>query len=83
MVKKIFSVLKEHNIKTNEPAANFFLMKFDELKINSDIVFDKLANERLILRKMTQYKIPNALRLTIGSKAANEHFIQTVGSIFK
>ena len=81
--KKIFSVLKEHNIKTNEPAANFFLMKFDELKINSDIVFDKLANERLILRKMTQYKIPNALRLTIGSKAANEHFIQTVGSIFK
>ena len=81
--KKIFSVLKEHNIKTNEPAANFFLMKFDELKINSDIVFDKLANERLILRKMTQYKIADSLRLTIGNKESNEHFIESFESIFK
>jgi len=81
--KKIFSVLKEYNIKTNEPSANFFLMNFDELKINSDSVFDKLATEHLILRKMTQYKIPNALRLTIGNKTANEHFIQTIGNIFK
>jgi len=32
---------------------------------------------------MTQYKIPNALRLTIGNVQANEHFIQSVGSIFK
>jgi len=81
--KKIFSVLKEFNIKTNEPTANFFLMNFDETKINSDEVFEKLITERLILRKMTQYKIPNALRLTIGNIEANEHFIHSVGSIFK
>jgi len=81
--KKIFSVLKEFNIKTNEPAANFFLMNFDETKINSDEVFEKLAAEKLILRKMTQYKISNALRLTIGNEQANEHFIQSVESIFK
>ena len=30
--KKIFSVLKECNIKTNEPAVNFFLMNFYEAK---------------------------------------------------
>ena len=81
--KKIFSVLKEFNIKTNVPAANFFLMNFDETKINSDEAFEKLAAEKLILRKMTQYKISNALRLTIGNKEANEHFIKSVGSIFK
>jgi len=81
--KKIFSVLKEFNIKTNEPAANFFLMNFDETKINSDEVFEKLAAEKLILRKMTQYKISNALRLTIGNKEVNEHFIKSVGSILK
>jgi len=28
--KKIFSVLKEFNIKTNKPTANFFLMNFDK-----------------------------------------------------
>ena len=81
--KKIFSILKEYKIRTNEPTANFFLMNFDETKINSDEAFEKLASKRLILRKMTQYKIPNALRLTIGNEHANEHFIQSVGSIFK
>jgi len=81
--KKIFSVLKEYNIKTNKPTANFFLMNFDETKINSDEAFEKLANDRLLLRKMMQYKIPNALRLTIGNEQANEHFIQSVRNIFK
>ena len=81
--KKIFSVLKECKIKTNKPTANFFLMNFAGTQIDSDEVFEKLANKRLILRKMTQYKIPSALRVTIGNKEANEHFIQSVGSIFK
>lgn len=81
--KKIFSFLKEFNIKTNEPAANFFLMNFDETKINSDEAFEKLATKKLILRKLTQYKISNALRLTIGNKEVNEHFIKSVGSILK
>ena len=83
MVKKIFSILREHNIKTNEPAANFFLINFNGTKINSDGAFEKLANKRLILRKMTQYKISESLRLTIGNKDANEHFIQSFESIFK
>jgi len=81
--KKIFSVLKEFNIKTNEPTTNFFLMNIDKAKINSDEAFEKLAANKLILRKMTQYKISNALRLTIGNKEANEHFIKSVGSILK
>ncbi len=81
--KKIFSVLRENNIKTNKPTANFFLVNFSGTKINSDEAFEKLANKRLILRKMTQYKIPSALRLTIGNKEANEHFIQSVRNIFK
>jgi len=81
--KKIFSVLQECKIQTNEPAANFFLMNFDETKINSDEAFEKLANNRLLLRKMTQYKIPNALRLTIGDKESNELFVECIRSIFK
>jgi len=81
--KKIFSILNEYKIRTNESTANFFLLNFDETKINSDEAFEKLASKRLILRKMTQYKIPNSLRLTIGNKQTNEYFIQSVGSIFK
>ena len=58
-------------------------MNFDETKINSDDAFEKLAADKLILRKMTQYKILNSLRLTIGNKEANEHFIKSIGSILK
>ena len=81
--KKIFSILKEYKIGTNEPTANFFLMNFDEIKINSDEAFEKLADNRILLRKMIQYKIPNALRLTIGNKKSNEFFVECIRSIFK
>ena len=81
--KKIFSVLKKNKVDTNKPTANFFLMNFNKTKINSNEVFNKLANKRLILRKMSKYKIPNSLRLTIGNKKANEHFIKSIESILK
>ena len=58
-------------------------MNFDKTKINSDQAFEQLANRRLILRKMTQYKIKNALRLTIGDEESNKNFIHSVRSIFK
>ena len=61
----------------------FFLMNFNDIKINSDSAFEKLANRRLILRKMTQYKMPDALRITIGNEKDNEHFIKSLGSVFK
>jgi histidinol-phosphate aminotransferase len=81
--KKIFTILEKSKIVTNKPTANFFLMNFDKIKISSDEVFEKLAKERLILRKMEQYKIPNSLRLTIGTEEANQHFIKTIQEICK
>ncbi len=81
--KKIFSVLQKKNILANEPTANFFLMNFDKVKMDSNQVFKKLASKRLILRKMNQYKIQNSLRLTIGNAKANRHFIQSIRSIIK
>jgi len=81
--QKIFSILEENKIAANKPAANFFLMNFDKTKINSEMAYEQLAKERLILRKMVQYKISNSLRLTIGNTKANEHFIKTIRSILK
>tara|TARA_B110000438_G_scaffold285050_1_gene314739 strand:+ start:3392 stop:4471 length:1080 start_codon:yes stop_codon:yes gene_type:complete len=81
--KKIFLVLEENKITANKPTANFFLMNFDKAKISSDEAFTKLAKERLILRKMIQYKIPNSLRLTIGNEKENQHFINSISRICK
>ena len=58
-------------------------MNFDRTKINSDEAFNRLAQEGLILRKMTQYKISNSLRLTIGNDQANKRFIKTIEDILK
>ncbi len=80
--KKIFEVLEEKKIVVNKPTANFFLMNLNNTKITSEEAFEKLANNRLILRKMLQYKIPNSLRFTIGNKKENEYFIKTIRSIF-
>ena len=49
----------------------------------SEQVFEKLANNRFIVRKMEQYKISNSLRLTIGNEKINKSFIKTIGSILK
>ena len=81
--KKIFSVLKEHGISSNQPTANFFLLNFNEAKINSEEAFKKLGNKSIILREMKQYKIPNTLRLTIGDDRANEYFIKSIREILK
>jgi len=81
--KKIFLVLEKNKIITNKPSANFFLLDFNKTKISSDEAFEELAKERLILRKMKQYKIPNSLRLTIGNSEVNEHFIKTIESVMK
>jgi|TARA_B110000438_G_scaffold239837_1_gene238270 histidinol-phosphate aminotransferase len=80
---KIFSVLEESKIITNKPTANFFLINFDKTKINSDEAFEKLADKRLILRKMNQYQIPNSLRFTIGNAEDNNHFIKSITNILK
>tara|TARA_E500000331_G_scaffold121247_1_gene118439 strand:- start:18196 stop:19275 length:1080 start_codon:yes stop_codon:yes gene_type:complete len=81
--KKIFTVLKEKKILTNHPTANFFLMNFDKTNMSSEQVFKKLANKRLILREMKQYKISNSLRFTVGSEKANKLFIKSIKEIFK
>ena len=80
---KIFSTLEENKIIANKPTANFFLMNFNKTKISSEEAFEKLAKERLILRKMEQYKIPNSLRITIGNEQENKHFIKAIKEICK
>ena len=78
---ELIFVLKKYNIKTNEPTANFFLMNFDEAKVNSKDAFNKLGKKGLVLREMKQYKIPNSLRFTIGKDKENELFIKSIREI--
>lgn len=80
--KIIYKILKEKKINCNLPLANFFLMNFDNLKINSDQAFKIFAKNRIILRKMNSYKIKNSLRFTIGNDIENKIFVKVLKENF-
>ena len=61
-------------IEVNEGSANFLLINFDRVKINSSKVFIKLANAGILVRNMNNYGIKNSLRVTIGKAQENKKF---------
>ncbi len=71
------SVLSEEftklGIKVTPSVANFILMHFPETGAKTAAAADAFLTERgLVLRALANYKLPHALRLTIGSDEANE-----------
>ena len=80
---KIKKILNKLNIITNEVATNFLLLNFSKCKYSAKYIQKKLENHGIILRSMQTYKIKNALRLTIGSSAANNKLVSILNKIFK
>jgi histidinol-phosphate aminotransferase len=61
-------------------AANFVLIHFPETKSRTAKDADAFLTRRgLILRQVTAYKLPNALRMTVGSEEANRLVVQALG----
>jgi histidinol-phosphate aminotransferase len=80
--KKIKKILNKFNIITNDVNTNFFLLNFSKCRYSAKHIQKKLENNGIILRSMQTYKIKNALRLTIGSTAANNKLINILNKIF-
>jgi histidinol-phosphate aminotransferase len=62
--------LKAINIKTHPSIANFILIDFED-KIKCQNANKHLLENGVILREMTSYKLPNCLRMTIGTESEN------------
>jgi len=80
---RIKKILNNFNILTNEVSANFLLLNFNKCKYSASFIQKKLEHRGIIVRGMQSYKIKNALRLTIGSSAANNKLIKILNKIFK
>ena len=80
--EKIFDVIDEIGIATNKTNVNFFLLNFEFVDKSSSQVFNKLANEGILLRQMNVYGIKNSLRVTIGNKKENEKLILKLRKTF-
>jgi histidinol-phosphate aminotransferase len=70
--KIMFKNFKNLKIETNEGSANFLLINFNRVKIDSIKVFNKLAKFGILVRKMNEYGIKNSLRVTIGNSTENQ-----------
>ena len=77
----IFKKLKKKNIMLNNPTANFFLLRFNNIKKSAEYINKKLSQKGLILRKMNIYKIKNALRFTIGKSFENKKFLKEMDKL--
>jgi len=80
--KIIFEKISSKNIITNDPVANFFLLNFDNAKLNSEQAFDIFINNKILLRKMNTYGIKNSLRATIGTDEENKTFLDILDKNF-
>lgn len=80
--KIIFEKISSKNIITNDPVANFFLLNFDNAKLNSEQAFDIFINNKILLRKMNTYGIKNSLRVTIGTDDENKTFLDILDKNF-
>jgi histidinol-phosphate aminotransferase len=66
-------------LKVTPSVANFVLIHFPETKGRTAAEADALLTSRgVIMRRVSAYKLPNALRCTIGSEEANRLVVKTL-----
>ena len=80
--KIFFNEFEKMRINTNKTYANFVLLNFDNVRIDSKKVFSLLANSGILVRRMDPYGIKNSLRVTIGKNYENKKFISKMRDIF-
>jgi histidinol-phosphate aminotransferase len=76
--------LSELGLKVTPSAANFLLLHFPKDKARSAEAADKfLHTRRIILRRVTEYGFPNALRMTIGTEDDNRAVLEGLCAFMK
>jgi histidinol-phosphate aminotransferase len=69
----------ELGLPVTPSVANFVLIHFPETKGRTAAEADAFLSKRgLILRRVTAYKLPNALRMSVGSEEANRLVVKAL-----
>lgn len=71
-------------LKVTPSAANFLLVHFpDEAGRTAEAADDFLKSRRIILRRVTSYGFPNALRLTVGTEEENRAVVKALSEFMQ
>jgi len=78
--KYLCAELKKLNIRFIDSEANFIMVLFDK---NADQLFIELMKKGVIIRPLTSFGLPNAIRVSIGTPPQNKRFIDALKEILK
>lgn len=70
--------LAERGVPSDTSCANFVLARFSD-QAEAEACDDFLRNEGVIVRRVTGYKLPNCLRITVGDEASCRRVAHLVG----
>jgi len=76
--KYLYRELKEIDLFYLPTEANFI---FIDLKVDSEVIFEKLLRKGVIIRPGKTWGCPNFIRVTIGTPYENEKFIQALKEV--
>lgn len=68
--------LKELNVNTLPSEGNFLACFFAEQL--ADDIYDKLLNKGVITRSLTSFDLPNAIRVSVGTREQNNRFLSAL-----
>jgi histidinol-phosphate aminotransferase len=75
--------IEKLGLKVTPSVANFLLIHFPPTKGRTAKEADAFLSARgLILRQVGAYKLPNALRMSVGTEDANRLFVEALGEFF-
>lgn len=81
---KITQAMMDIGLKVTPSVGNFLLIHFPDVDTKSAALADEYLLERgYVLRRVTAYGLPNALRMTIGDAEANEGVIAALTAFMK
>ncbi|MBU0671441.1 MAG: histidinol-phosphate transaminase [Candidatus Margulisbacteria bacterium] len=78
--KYLYAELDKLGLKHEKTEANFIYI---DLKRSADQLFLDLMKQRVIIRPLTSFGLPEAIRVSIGTKAQNEKFVTALTGLLK
>jgi histidinol-phosphate aminotransferase len=75
-----YEMLERENLSFFPSEGNFVTLN---LKMNAQEIFQKLMREGVVVRPLEMYDMPNAIRVTVGTRPQIKKFVQSIKKVFE
>jgi histidinol-phosphate aminotransferase len=75
-----YEILEKEKLSFLPSEGNFVTL---DLKMNAQEIFHKLMCEGVVVRPLEMYDMPNAIRVTVGTRSQIDKFVQSIKKVFE